>query len=209
VAGRTYFPRGAVAGGMETGRARALAGTALVGGAALTVLGFVTAEALYPGYSAADQTISALGAASAPAASQAAFNGTMILAGVLVVLTAPLLRDVYERRLFPGVFGLAGVGVAGVGAFPTQTGALHYVAAMTAFGGLGLAALAAARTVRGPMRYVSAALGVAELAALVAFVALGDGTPLGIGGLERWVAYLGLVWVLAFGGFLLGGVDAS
>jgi len=74
---------------METGRARALAGTALVGGGALTVLGFVTAEALYPGYSAADQTISALGAASAPAASQAAFNGTMILAGVLVVLTAP------------------------------------------------------------------------------------------------------------------------
>ncbi|CQH59815.1 DUF998 family protein [Halobacterium hubeiense] len=194
---------------METGRARALAGTALVGGGALTILGFVAAEALYPGYSAADQRISALGAASAPAASQTTFNATMVLSGLLVAFTAYALGSVYERPLFPGVFAVTGVGVVGVGVFPTQTGALHYVAAFVAFGGLGLSALAAAATVRGPMRYVSAALGVAELAAFVAFVSLGGGTPLGIGGLERWVAYLGLAWVLAFGGFLLGGVDAS
>ncbi|WP_353634375.1 DUF998 domain-containing protein [Halobacterium sp. NMX12-1] len=194
---------------MDSGRARTLAGTALVVGGALTVLGFVTAEALYPGYSAADQTISALGAADAPAASQTTFNATMVVTGLLLLPVAYALHEVYGRPVLTGVFAVTAVGVAGVGAFPTQTGVPHVVAAFVAFGGLGASALAAGATVRGPMRYVAGLLGVAELLALVAFVALGGGTPLGIGGLERWVAYLGVAWVLAFGGFLFGGVDAS
>lgn len=193
---------------MDSGRARALGGSLLVAGGVLTVLGFVTAEVLYPGYSAADQTISALGAADAPPASQAVFNGTMVVAGLMTLFAAYALRVVYDRPLFPGIFAVAGFGVAGVGVFPSQTGAVHFVAATLAFGGLGVTALAAATTGRGPMRYVSVALGVAELVAFVLFVSLGGGTPLGIGGLERWVAYLALAWVLAFGGFLLGGVDA-
>jgi hypothetical membrane protein len=202
------LPDDADATSMDAGRARTLAGTALIVGGVLTVLGFVTAEVLYPGYSAADQTISALGAAGAPPASQAVFNATMVVAGLLVMFAAYALRVVYDRPLFPGIFAVAGVGVVGVGVFPSQTGVPHFVAAFVAFGGLGLSALAAAATVRGPMRYVSIVLGVAELVAFVLFVSLGDGTPLGIGGLERWVAYLGLAWVLAFGGYLLGGVDS-
>ena len=170
---------------MESGRARALGGSLLVGGGALTVLGFVTAEVLYPGYSAADQTISALGAAGAPPDSQAVFNATMVVAGLMTLFAAYVLRAVYSRPLFPGIFAVAGIGVAGVGVFPSQTGAVHFVAAALAFGGLGVTALAAAATVRGPMRYVSVVLGVAELVAFVAFVSLGGGTPLGIGGLER------------------------
>ncbi|WP_230893336.1 DUF998 domain-containing protein [Halobacterium sp. KA-6] len=201
------MPDDADATSMDAGRARTLAGTALVVGGVLTVLGFVTAEVLYPGYSAADQTISALGAAGAPPASQAVFNGTMVVDGLLVMFAAYALRAVYDRPLFPGIFAVAGVGIVGVGVFPSQTGVPHFVAAFVAFGGLSLSALAAAATVRGPMRYVSIVLGVAELIAFVAFVALADATPLGIGGLERWVAYLGLAWVLAFGGYLLGSVD--
>ncbi|MCG1003867.1 MULTISPECIES: DUF998 domain-containing protein [Halobacterium] len=194
---------------MDSSRARAFGGTLLVVGGVLTILGFVTAEVLYPGYSAADQTISALGAADAPAAPQVVFNGTMIVTGLAMAFVAVLLHTVYGRVLLTGIVAAAGVGVVGVGVFPSQTGAPHFVAAMVAFAGLGCAALAAAATVRGPMRYVSVALGVSELLALVLFVALGDGTPLGIGGIERWVAYLGVAWVLAFGGYLLGGADAS
>ncbi|MXR19277.1 DUF998 domain-containing protein [Halobacterium bonnevillei] len=188
---------------MDSERTRTLAGVALIAGGACTVLGFVTAEVLYPGYSAADQTISALGAEDAPGASQAVFNAAMILGGVLLVGVAAALHRLFDSRAFTGVTAVTGVGVAGVGVFPAHTGAPHFVAAFVAFGGIGVTALVAGSVLRAPFRYVSVALGGLELVAFVLFVALGDGTPLGIGGLERWVAYLGLLWVTAFGGFFL------
>jgi hypothetical membrane protein len=189
---------------MDSERARTLAGVALVGGGAATVLGFVTAEALYPGYSAADQTISALGAAEAPAAAQLVFNGTMVVGGLLLMGVAVGLQHVFSRRAFSAVAAVAGVGVLGVGLFPAQTGLPHFLAAVLAFGGIGVTAVVAATVLGGPFAHVSGVLGGLELLAFALFVAIGDGTPLGIGGLERWVAYLGLLWVTAFGGFLLG-----
>lgn len=188
---------------MQTERVRALAGAALVAGGAGTVLGFVTAEALYPGYSAADQTISALGAADAPAASKTVFNATVVAAGALLAGVAAALSRLYDSRAFVTVAAVTAIGVAGVGVFPAQTGLLHFLAAVLAFGGTGVTALVAARVLRPPFRYVSATFGGLELVAFALFVAVGDGTPLGIGGLERWVAYLGLLWVVAFGGYLL------
>lgn len=189
---------------MDSERTRTLAGVALVIGGVSTVLGFVTAEALYPGYSAADQTISALGAADAPAASQTVFNATMVAGGLLLLGVAAALQQLFGSRIFTAVAAITGVGVAGVGLFPSQTGAPHFLAAVLAFGGTGVTALVAASVLRQPFRYVSVGLGALELVAFVLFVTVGDGTPLGIGGLERWVAYLGLLWVTAFGGFLLG-----
>jgi hypothetical membrane protein len=188
---------------MDRERTRTLAGVALVVGGTCTVLGFVTAEVLYPGYSAADQTISALGAEDAPAASRTVFNATMILGGVLLVGVVGALHQLFDSRAFTSVAAVTGVGVAGVGVFPAQTGAPHFVAAVLAFAGIGVTALVAASVLRAPFRYVSVVFGGLELVAFVLFVTLGDGTPLGIGGLERWVAYLGLLWVTAFGGFLL------
>lgn len=190
---------------MDREQTAAVAGVALIAGGVCTVLGFVTAEVLYPGYSAADQTISALGAADAPAASQTVFNAAMSLAGVLLVGVAAALNQLYDSRAFTGVTAVSGVGVAGVGVFPAQTGAPHFLAAFFAFAGIGVTALVAASILREPFRYVSGVLGGLELVAFVLFVTLGDGTTLGIGGLERWVAYLGLLWVTAFGGFLLAG----
>jgi len=46
-------------------RSQTIAGLALVGVGIVSTLGIITAEALYPGYSTAEQTISALGAATA------------------------------------------------------------------------------------------------------------------------------------------------
>lgn len=188
---------------MDSARTRTLAGVALVAGGTVTVLGFVTAEALYPGYSAADQTISALGDNDAPSASQAVFNAAMVLAGVLFVGAATALHRLFDSRALASVATVTGVGVAGVGVFPAHTGVPHFLAAMLAFAGIGVTALVAASVLRAPFRYVSAVLGGLELVAFILFVTLGDGTPLGIGGLERWVAYLGLLWATAFGGYLL------
>lgn len=185
-------------------RARTVAGAAFLAGGVLTMLGFTTAEALYPGYSTSTQTISALGAAGAPAASQAVFNGAMVAAGGLTLVAAYGLARASERRALVGVVAGTGVGgFAGVGLFPAQTGLPHLVAALIAFGGIGVAALLVAATWRGPFRYASAALGTLELLALVGFLVLEGSTPLGIGGLERWVAYLGAAWAAGFGGALL------
>lgn len=185
-------------------RHHTVAGTALVAVGTVVVLGFTAAESQYPGYSTSARTISALGAAGAPPASRAVFNSVMVLAGVLTLVAAVALHRVYGRRVLTGVVAVTGVGgFVGVGLFPAGTGLPHVVAAMLAFAGAGASALAVAATVRGPFRYVSAVLGFLELLALSLFVTLGGATPLGIGGLERWVAYLGLAWVTAFGGFLL------
>lgn len=189
---------------MDPDRHRVVAGVSLVAAGALLLLGITAAEALFPGYSTSGDTISALGSDRATAGSAAVFNSVMVVAGLLAVTAAYGLHGVYGRGSLTGMLAVTGVGgFVGVGVFPAGTGLLHFVAAMIAFAGVGLTAVVVAATVRGPFRYVSAVLGVLELIALVLFVALGGSTPLGIGGLERWVAYLGLVWAVAFGGVLL------
>lgn len=44
-----------------------------------------------------------------------------------------------------------------------------------------------------------------SLASLFSYLLLGEGTPLaalGVGGVERWVAYPVVIWVTGFGGYL-------
>lgn len=188
---------------MDLPQYRTGAGVALVGVSALLLLGFVAAAAQYPGYSATTQTISALGAAGAPPAAQALFDGTMVVAGLGTLTAAYWIHRALGRRELTVVVAATGIGLAGVGLFPAETGVPHFLAAMLAFGGIGVTALVGARELRGPFGALSAVLGTLELVALVLFVALGGSTPLGIGGLERWVAYLGVVWAAAFGGHLL------
>lgn len=196
---------------MTSGRYRVLAGASLVSVGSISLLSIVVAGALVPGYSTANQTISALGSVDGNEASRLVFNIGMVVSGLLTLVAGYALHHVYDQRLLTAVVGIAGVGLIGVGTFPTQgagmapdqTGFLHFVGAMLAFVGVGASALATAGTVRGTFRYVSLVLGVLELAALVAFVVFGDANPLGVGGIERVVAYLGLAWVTAFGGFLL------
>lgn len=173
-------------------------------GGIVTLLGFVTAASLYPGYSVADQTISALGAADAPAASETVFNLAMALSGLLAVGGATALRRAGGTRRLAPVIGFTGLGgLIGIAVFPAQTGTPHAIAALIAFGGIGLAAVIAARTFGGAFGWVSLVLGIADLLTLVGFITLRGSTPLGVGGLERWVAYLGAAWAIAFGGFLL------
>lgn len=195
---------------MKRATARTVAGASLVAGAALTILGFVTAKGLFLGYSTAEQTISTLGSGRGTPGSRLVFNASMVLAGLLVLVATYSLNQAYRRRLLTAIFGLIGVGIVGVGVFQTDSAASHLLGAFLAFGGLGAAALVVAAWIRGVYGAVSVLLGGLELPAFGLFLAVGGGTFLGIGGLERWVAYLGLVWVTSFGGFLIAeGRDAS
>lgn len=185
-------------------RHRTIAGLGLLGAGTVTILGITTAEAFFPGYSTADQTISALGAAGGTTGSRLVFNTAMIVAGVLTLLAAYGLHHVYRRHSLTIVVAIIGTGgFIGVGLFPAETGVPHLVAAVLVFTGAGVAALIVAAVVRGPFGYVSAILGVLELGTLALFVAGGEVGPFGIGTVERWVAYLAVTWAVAFGGVLL------
>lgn len=250
---------------VETVRSRKAAGVSLVGTGAVLILGVITAEALFPGYSTAEQTISALGAARGTPASRAIFNPALVVAGLLMLVAAYGLHRSYDSRPLTALLAIAGAGTVGAALFPSQTGLLHGLAALLVFVGFGLTALVAAAVVPGTFGYVSGTFGVLELVTLVlwtaihppsgsvhglgsllTFVGVGIGalvvatviggvfryvsaalgilvllsfifliasyppgssvpdvTSLGVGGLERWVTYLAVVWLTAFGGYLL------
>ena len=189
---------------MDESESRTLAGLAFIAAGTIVILGFVAAASQYPGYSAITQTISALGAEAAPQGSRALFNGVMVLGGVLVLAAAIGLYRADGDPVISGLVGLtATVGLMGVGLFPSETGLPHTIAAAVSFGGVGILALLVAAKTRGWFGLVSAVMGTLELFAFVAFATLRGGTPLGVGGLERVVAYLGLIWVVAFGVVML------
>ena len=178
------------------------------------LLGIITAEALYPGeFNTGDDTVSTLGSSFQPGdevrePSATIFNLTMVVSGLMIATGAYLLSG-YGRAL-PIALGVLGVAVFAVGLFPGEivdgepsTEGVHPIVAMLAFIGAAIGAILAARVTPAPFRYLSAALGAISLAALLTSGALGD-TSLGEGGVERWVVYPVVLWLLAFGGYLLG-----
>ncbi len=194
---------------------RAAGGLLLLGGV-VTLMAIVTAEALYPGaYATGANEISELGGQGGqdgPISSATIFNGAMLVSGLITVGAAALLLRVRADRLLATLLILLGAGLVGVGLLPGGSGWPHLLSALLVFASGGLAALASARATRGPFRYVALLLGGISLVVLVIYVPLrGDGplSGLGIGGLERWVAYPVLLWSVGLGGYLSAGGPLS
>ena len=179
----------------------------------IVLMGIITAEALYPeGYSTSKNAISDLGATEPPNSvieqpSATVFNNVMIAGGVLVLAAALCL----EARLSPdavAIFtGLTGLGMLGVGVFPGNYGNVHAIFALLIFFAGGLAAIISVTVQTPPFSVISTILGVITLAHAGPVHDPGRQKPmagLGIGGVERWVAYPILVWVMSFGGYLMG-----
>jgi hypothetical membrane protein len=176
-------------------------------------MGIITAEALYPEtYTTNGNEISDLGSTRPPDSvilqpSAHIFNSVMMAAGILTMLSAYLLWRGTGRRL-PAVFlGLFGLGASGVGIFPGNHGDIHTLFALLTFIAGGLAAILAYSVESSPFRYFSVVLGVVGLATFVLYIFTGDDGPmmaLGRGGVERWVVYPVLLWMLGFGGHLMG-----
>lgn len=182
----------------------------LVAGAVI-LMGIITAEALYPAaYTTGGNEISDLGGTEPPEAlvlqpSATIFDVTMMVGGLLVLGAAVGLQAGLGRLSVTIAVAAVGLGALGVGVFPGNTGGIHALFAMLTFIGGGIAAIVTATVTRPPFRYLSAILGAIGLATLGSYILLGDGSPmagLGIGGLERWVAYPIVIWVIAFGGYL-------
>lgn len=193
-------------------RSLTVAGTLLLLVGVVVFMGIITAEALYPGYSTAENMISDLGGTEPPDSiivqpSATIFDTTMIAAGLMIIAAAGGMTRALGWRAFGITLSLFGVGVLGVGIFPGHTGSVHGVFAMLAFIAGGVTAILAYTVATGPLRYVSVVLGAIPLANLALYTVVGDASPvaeLGLGGLERWVAYPILLWVAGYGGYLLG-----
>lgn len=155
--------------------------------------------------------ISDLGATEPPDSvilqpSAAIFDTTMMVAGVLVLAAAALAHRATGRRRLAIPLAVLGAGILGVGIFPGDT-APHPLFAQMAFIGGGVAAVLSGRVLGGAMGWISRALGTTTLISLALAITLLDWGPiasLGEGGIERWIAYPVVLWLVALGGWLCG-----
>ncbi len=194
---------------------RTLAGFLIFIGAAQCVLALLIAEALFPGYSVANNAISDLGAycrangtvCQVYQPSATIFNVSMVMLGATSIAGA-----FFGRRVFGTVLAvlitLAGVGAIGVGLFPETSGGLHTAFSYITFGFGSVAVLSAVVFERSPLRYLSAVLGGIALAASLLLISghpppEGTWLGLGYGAVERLIAYPLLIWFLGLGGSLL------
>jgi len=195
-------------------RDRRTAGLLLCSAGAAILMGSVTAEALYPRtFTTHLNTLSHLGATEPPDSlalqpSAAIFDTTMLIAGALILLGTRLGYRALRTKWFAVPSGLLGVGVLGVGLFPLTVPGLHTIFALTAFYAGGLAVIMSSRLTVPPFRYLWLTLGSVSLIAItlgVFFLDWGPIAALGEGGIERWNAYPIVLWLVAFGGYLMAG----
>lgn len=169
---------------------------------------------LYPDYSTR-QDISDLGSTMPPdpiihEPSATIFNSTMLLTGALVLLATYLVHRGLGRRVLTISMAVFGVGIFGVGVFPGNITPWHGLFAMITFISGGITVVLSSKVVARPFSYLCVLFGGVSLLVLgsvLGFGIAGVEHPLqflGSGGIERWVVYPLLIWILAFGGYLLG-----
>ena len=178
---------------------------------AIVLIGIITAEAFYPsGYSTFKNEISDLGATRQPNSvsfepSSTIFNTIMLLAGIMVLVASFFQHKYFKKLLFTIPAILFGLGLVGVGIFPGNVRPYHGMAAMLTFLSGGFCAITSFKIVTLPFKYISILHG--SVALLTWFTAVFASATLisfiGIGGLERWVAYPIMFWLTGFGGYLM------
>jgi hypothetical membrane protein len=188
-----------------------IAGVLLFAAGFVIWMGIITAEALYPEvYTTAGNEISDLGSTRPPdpvtlQPSAGIFDVTMIVTGAAILVAAWFVHRAFARGWVSVPLGLLGLGVLGIGVFPGNVEVIHPLFAMLAFVAGGIAAIAARRVTPQPFRTITVALGTIALGVLAGYALVGDVgafAELGDGGVERWVAYPTVAWLMAFGGYL-------
>ena len=183
-----------------------LPGTLMFVQAAQFMTVIMLAASIAPGYDFGGGAISDLGVIRETAL---LFNVSLVLTGVLNIAIGVLLNAERPSRSLLAVYVAAGAGAIGAGLVPLDSGDMHSLFALTAFLFFNVQALVASRLVTGPMTAISILAGVVGLIFMVIMV-IGDGGnasvfgPIGHGGAERMIVYPVMLWLLAFGGYLMG-----
>jgi len=194
--------------GRPTGREAMISGAVLFVGVVQFALAVFVAEFLYPGYSVSQNTLSDLGATCNKGSCQIfqpssyIFNSSIILGGILVLISAFYIRRAVRANLFVGDITIAGSAMIGVGLFPETFGIIHGLLSAAAFLSISVAAIIAYRLEGVPLSYLSVLLGAVSLVSAVLYLSSIYFT-LGQGGMERMIVYPVLLWSLAFSGQLI------
>jgi hypothetical membrane protein len=189
-----------------TFRSRKLAGVLFFALAAQFMTVIMLAAAMAPDYDFGAAAISDLGVLPETAL---LFNGSLALVGLLNLLGGYLFYQSHGRRWLLSIFAIAGVGAVGAGLFPLDTGGLHGLFALLAFLFFNLQALGSSTRLSGVMRVLAVLAGSIGIL-FVVLMAIGDAGnaaafgPVGHGVTERMIVYPVMLWMLAFGGYLLG-----
>jgi hypothetical membrane protein len=171
------------------------------------VLGLIVSEALYSGYSISGNYISDLGVGP----SSIIFNSSVFLLGLLVIIgTYFLQRALKEYKALTLMLILMAIGAMGVGVFTEDFGMIHGIVSLIAFLFGGLSAIFSVicsyfhkfKLLKMPFSMITVILGLICLGALVLFVGKMD-LGLGVGGMERMIAYPVLMWGAGFGCYLI------
>jgi hypothetical membrane protein len=179
------------------------------------VMGWLTAEALYPQtYSTHANSLSHLGATEPPNSialqpSATIFDATMIVAGLMLVGAAYFTFRAFQAKRVSIPIAVLGIGAVGVGIFALNVNpTLHTLFALLAFTSGGVTLILASTIAPPFFRYLWMTLGVAALVAITLGLFLSQWAPiaaLGLGGIERWNAYPIVLWLIAFGSLLMSG----
>jgi hypothetical membrane protein len=173
--------------------------------AALFMTVIMLAASMAPGYDLNGGAVSDLGVIPETAV---LFNASLVAIGLMNIAAGYFLRQGAPGRLFAAPFVLGGLAAVGAGFIPLDRGTLHGLFALAAFVFFNIEAIAAARLAQGPMRAISLIAGSLGLG-FVGLMVVGDsGNPsvfgaIGHGGAERMILYPVMLWLLAFGGYLL------
>jgi hypothetical membrane protein len=176
----------------------------------IILMGIITAETFYPAehtYTTAKSMISDLGATEPPNSlitqpSANIFNLSMIISGILVITGSFFLYRSFNDKIAGFLVGLLGLGALGVGIFPGNINPQHPLFAMTTFISGGLSAIYSYKLINSPLKYPALLFGIFTLFFLFTsgiFIPV-----MGGGGVERWVAYPVIMWLIVFGGYLMG-----
>jgi hypothetical membrane protein len=192
-----------------------VAGVLLLAAAAQFILGLAIAEALYSGYSVADNYISDLGVGP----SSIVFNSSAFLFGMLSLIGAYFLPRTIDFRGLTVLLILMAIGAMGVGIFTSAfSTTIHGIVSLMAFGFGSLAAITSYKVSKLPLSAISVILGAMTLGALTLFAAglvttgsLTTSVPpssefflgIGPGGMERMIVYPAGIWLILFSGHLI------
>lgn len=199
-------------------RDRSIAGFCLTLAGVGILMGSITAEALFTGaYSTHADTLSHLGASEPPNSvvtqpSAAIFNVTMLVTGALMLAGAWFVDKALRRKATSIPIVLLGIGVLGVGVFPLTNPGFHTLFAMIAFFAGGIAMILASQGTARPFRYLWMPLGAVSLVAITLGIFLLNWAPvasLGEGGIERWNSYPIVLWLVAYGSYLLASTESG
>ncbi len=182
-------------------------------------MSIITGEAVYPRrYTTFGNTISDLSGTEPPHSimlqpSRTLFIVTMLLAGALILAGAWSFARSTDRRRLVVAMAVFGVGLVGIGIFPGNVEGWHPLFAMTCFLGGSIAAIMSRKEIEGPFRYFAVVLGTTALAATIFGIESlehwGPQDALGRGGIERWIAYPVLLWLVGFGAHLMSAQGRS